>query len=367
MKIILCGGGTAGHINPAIAVAEEIKKQFKSVKILFIGREGGGENRLVTEAGLNLKTLKIQGFKRKLTKDNLKVLAYALKAKSEAKKILSDFKPDVVLGTGGYVCWPVIKAAAELHIPTAIHESNLYPGLTTRLLSKKCNTVFVNHGETENLLPQKANVKRVGNPLRSDFTRLNRATARAELGLRENDILIVSLGGSIGSERMNEVIIDVMRSHSANNPNIRHIHSAGARYYGALKDDPYARGKNGCRIVPYINDMPRMLHASDVVISRCGAVTLSELAEVGVAAILIPSPNVTDNHQYKNARYLEKKEAALLIEEKNLTKKSLISALKMLENDENGRKKQAKNIKALSLPNSSKLLVKELILLKKGV
>lgn len=367
MRIIFCGGGTAGHINPAIAVAQELSNQYADSEILFIGREGGKENRLIIDSGYKLKTIKIQGLKRKISIKNLKSLSYALRAKATAKRIIREFKPDVIFGTGGYVCWPVISAAHSLGIPCAIHESNISPGLTTRLVAKKCDLILLNHEKSKEYFNHPEKIRVVGNPLRMDFSTITRVSARKEMKLNPNEIMIVSFGGSIGAEKINETVMEVIKEYSTKEKNVRHIHATGARYYEAVKNSEYARGLNGCKILPYIDDMPRLLHSADIVISRCGAMTLSEISAVGVAAILIPSPNVSDNHQYKNAKYLSDMGGAILIEEKNLSKKVLISAICSLKSDENGRKKRAKIIKAQSIPNSAKLILKELISIQKGV
>lgn len=365
MRLLLCGGGTAGHINPAIAVAEEMHKRFPGAKILFVGREGGLENEPIEKAGFELKTIKIYGLKRSFSLDNFRRVFIAIEAKNEAERIIKHFNPDFILGTGGYVCWPVISAGRRLGIPTAIHESNVFPGLTTKLLAKRCDKVFLGHDETKNILPKKINTITVGNPLRADFTKTSRKEARATFGIGENEFFIVSFGGSIGAERLNEVIIDVIEHHSAKTKGIKHLHATGRRYFDQIKSPFANRECCGCKILPFIHNMPTALLAADTVICRSGAMTLSEISAVGVASILVPSPNVSANHQYKNAKYLADKGAAMLIEEEKLTSEILINALKKLENDKNGRKTRAKTIKSLSTPNSAKSIVNELILLKK--
>ncbi len=366
MNVILTGGGTAGHVSPAIAVAEEIMIREPGAKILFIGREGGGENEAVRKAGIPLATLKIQGIRRKITLDNAKSVYYALRAFREARKIIQDFEPDVILGTGGYVCWPVIRAGQRLNIPTAIHESNATPGLTTRLLSKKCDKDLVNHSDTKQYLKKGCASVEVGNPLRRGFKKENRSEARKELALGQDDVFILSFGGSIGAQRLNEAVIGVMEEYSARESNVKHIHAVGKRYFESVKDSKFIKGACGCKIVDYIDNMPTLLSAADIVIARAGAMTISEIASVGVAAILIPSPNVSDNHQFKNAKKLSDEDAAVLIEEKNLTAESLKSAVKSLKNDKNARKNKAKNISHFSTPNSAKLIVNELKMLISG-
>ena len=364
MRLLLCGGGTAGHINPAIAIAEELMSSHPNSKVLFVGRDEGSENLLIKDAGFEYRTLKIQGIKRSLSPSNFKRIKNAVKSIGSASKIINEFAPDVILGTGGYVCWPVITAGRRMGIPTAIHESNITPGLTTKLLSKKCNVVFLNRDETKNHLNKKVKAITVGNPLRQNFKKYTREKARQKLGIKENELLILSFGGSIGSEKMNEIIIDVIKNYSSKRSDVKHIHGVGKRYYENLKS--VKTEYDGCRILPFINEMPLVMRASDIVICRCGAMTLSEICEVGVAPILIPSPNVTANHQYLNGKHLEDRGGAILIEEKDLSTKALISAIDKLKNEKNGRKTRAKILKDLSTPNSAKTIVSELFLLKKS-
>lgn len=364
MRLLLCGGGTAGHINPAIAVAEEARRRDPDTQILFIGRENGKENETVAKSGFELKTLKIQGLKRSLSPSNLSRILTALEARREAERIIREFRPDVILGTGGYVCWPVISAGRKLKIPTAIHESNISPGLTTRLLASRCGRVFLGREETKQYLSKKAQTLTVGNPLREDFSKISRREARRIFGLKEGEIFILSFGGSIGAEKLNQTVLKVMDEHSAKVPLVKHIHATGQRYFDKINSRYRGAEVNGCQILPYIDNMPTALMAADIVICRCGAMTLSEISEVGVASILVPSPNVSGNHQYKNARYLSDRGAATLIEEKELTAQRLTELLVGLEIDKNGRKKQAKTLKALSTPDSAKRIVDELILQK---
>ena len=363
MRLLLCGGGTAGHITPALVVAEEMKRRFPDTKILFIGRKGGGENEAVKKAGIELKTIDIQGLKRSLTFENVKRLKLALQAKKEADKIIKEFKPDIILGTGGYVCWPVISSGKKLNIPVAIHESNAYPGLTTRLLASKCDKVFLGREEAKAYLTKRAKYKVVGNPVSRDFTKFSHEEARKTLGIRNNETFIVSFGGSIGADKLNQVVIEVIKNHSSNDKQIRHIHATGKRYFDShITDTKFPDTR--CKILPYIDNMPTMLRAADIVICRCGAMTLAELSAVGVAAILIPSPNVSGNHQYKNAKQLSECGAASLIEEKNLSKKLLWNSILELKTDKNGRKNRAKMIKAFSSPDAAKMIVDELIFIK---
>ncbi|MBQ8302983.1 MAG: undecaprenyldiphospho-muramoylpentapeptide beta-N-acetylglucosaminyltransferase [Clostridia bacterium] len=360
MKIIFCGGGTAGHITPAIAVAEEVRKSDKNAKILFIGRNGGRENELVKKAGFEIKTINVGGLKRSLSLKNIKTVLNAVKAIKTASSIIEEFDPDVILGTGGYVCWPVIYAGKRLGVRTAIHESNVIPGLTTRLIAGKCNKVFLNHKETADHLGSKVKTVVVGNPLRSEFYKITKDEARRKLGIPSDEILIVSFGGSIGAEKINNVMLEVIEKYSSQKSKIKHLHSTGERYFWSMNIDQKKYESKGCKILPFINDMPTALRAADIAVCRSGAMTLSELAASEVAAILIPSPNVTDNHQYKNAKHLLEAGAAVLIEEKNLSAEVLITELDSLKNDKNGRKKRAKTLSALQTPDSARLILGEL-------
>ena len=360
MRLLIAGGGTAGHINPGIAIAEELLTTHPESRILFVGREGGRENELIKKAGIDLRTIKINGLRRSLSLENAKRLILAIRSINEAKEIIKDFTPDVILGMGGYVCWPIITAGKRLNIPTAIHESNVSPGLTTKLLSRKCDVVFLSKEETKKYLSKRIRMLTVGTPVRAEFKKYDRNYARKRLGINNNDFLRVSFGGSLGSEKLNETILKVIENYSSKDKNIKHIHGVGRRYFEAKKTKEY----DGCKIVPFINDMPFVMKAADLVICRSGSMTISEICEVGIASILIPSPNVTANHQFLNAKLMEDRGAGILIEEKNMNEKELILAINRFKNDEFDRKTRAKNSKTLSTPNSAKKIIKELFTLK---
>ena len=239
----------------------------------------------------------------------------------EAKRIIKKFKPDIVIGTGGYVCWPVISAAHSMGIFTVMHESNAVLGLSSRLLFKKVDLRLLGQN-----IEQKG-AEFVGNPIRKSFRELDRRSARAMLGLGAQELLIVSVGGSIGAERLNNACIELMRTYSIKNTRVHHIHSCGRRYYSELEKSLGAIKNGRCKAVPYISDMQTYLHAADLVISRCGAMTLAEIGYCGTPSVLIPSPNVTNDHQRKNAEQFLKAGASLMIEEKDLDPATLRSAV----------------------------------------
>ncbi len=342
MRIILTGGGTGGHVTPAIAIGEELRSEYPSSEILFIGRRGGKENEAVTAAGIHLETVEIRGLERRLSTDNFKAAVMAVKAYKRSKEIIKEFRPDVIVGTGGYVSWPVVRAGQTLGIATVIHESNVYPGLVTRLLAKRCDKVLLNNSKAAEAL-RCADTLTVGNPIRTDFSRISREEARRKLGARQSDTVIVSFGGSGGAEMMNDVVTEVMRKYTATKQSILHIHATGRAYYEKYSGR-IATSDTKSRIMPFIHNMPEMLRAADIAITRCGALTLSELCYVGLPAILIPSPNVTDDHQRKNGEVIAKEGGAVMIEEKDLDTQRLLREIVRLERDKALRNQMSKCI-----------------------
>ena len=362
MNIIICGGGTAGHITPGISIAETVISKEPDSRILFIGRDGGDENSIVRRRGLELKTIRIQGIERKLTLKNVKSVVSASTALIKARKMIKDFSPDVVIGTGGYVCWPVLKAAQLLNIPTVIHESNVYPGLSTRLLYNKCDRVFLNFPGSEKEFKHRDNLMTVGNPLLNNLITETRQGARKKLGISNSEFLILSFGGSGGSEIINKNVISLMKNYCEKVKKIRHVHATGKRYYTKIKTayPELTQGHNGCVIYPFIEDISTYLRAADIVICRCGAMTLSEIASAGVVSILIPSPNVTDNHQYKNGKLFVDKGAALMIEETELNERTLLDAVRYLENNALLRQKIKNNLSTFAFNNAKETIYTEL-------
>lgn len=346
MRILFCGGGTGGHVSPAIAIAECAKNKFGISDFAFVGRRDGKENAAISKKGYKLYEIEISGFIRKFSLENFKRLIKVAAAMKEAKRIIKDFKPDAVVGTGGYVSWPVIRCAQKMKIPTYLHESNAYPGLVTRLLSPKCKKVFLNVKATAAHLKRGDNIAVVGNPVEERFYKTERKYARALLGIRNNEFLITSYAGSGGAEKINGVIFEFIKEYSSKMPKIKHIHATGKKYFEENKDiySQFKNGKNGIYIKPYIDDLHIALNAADLVIARCGAMTLTELAASKSTAILIPSPNVTNNHQYENAKLLSDKNAAKVIEEKNLTCESLIRAVDALYKNPSKREILSTNI-----------------------
>lgn len=325
MKVLFTGGGTAGHINPALAAAGYLRQKEPDAQILYVGNKGGMEERLVPQAGFEIKTVHISGFQRKLTPKNLwrnaQTVVRVFTATAEAKKILQEFAPDVCVGTGGYVSGPVIREAAKLGIPCVIHESNAYPGVTTKMLAKSVKTVMLAVPDAKKYLDPKAVCTVTGNPVRGEVLAAQREESRKALGLDDRP-LVLSFGGSLGASALNRAAA-YMLAQSAKEGKYQHIHGYGAhdeKFLSECKEFGLDLEKSPqIQVLTYIDNMPQCLSAADLVIGRAGAMTLTEIEAKAKASILIPSPNVAENHQFHNAMALVNRGAAEIIEEKDLT------------------------------------------------
>ena len=335
MRVLLTGGGTGGHVYPALAIAELIQRNFPGATIAFVGTEKGMEHSLVTGEGYDFYPINIQGIRRSLSPSNLKTAYLVMTSPKKAKKILQEFRPDLVIGTGGYVCWPLLRAASSLGIPTMVHESNAKAGLAVRQLQGRVDVILANFAESEKKLSNKGRKKlvRVGNPLRTTLGTLTREEARAKLGIAENEFFLLSFGGSLGAPAVNRVAAMLGRSFVPKHKNVRHIHVGGNRNFEDAKKIFAEYGipaEGSTELRDYLYDMPTYLTAADLVISRAGAMTLTELACAKKPAILIPYPDATDNHQYENAKVLADAGAAVLLEEKQITEKLVFETVERL-------------------------------------
>ena len=361
----MTGGGTGGHVNPAIAIADTIMENQRDSTVAFVGTSRGIENKLVPDAGYKLYHVEMSGLRRSLSLKNIKTAYYVLTAPHKAKKLIHEFRPDLVVGTGGYVCWPVVKAAAEMGIPTALHESNAIPGIAVRMLEGKVDKIFVNFEKTKDYLkhPEKAAV--VGNPLRGDFSSVGYESARKELGIDgKYEKFVLSCGGSMGAEKVNDIMLAFMRDYVSLHPEVYHVHATGSIEKDICRAQFESMGLDKCeniKLVEYIYDMPLEMAAADVVINRAGAMTLSELAYEGKAAVLIPSPNVTDNHQYKNAMALAEAGAAMVFEESKVSEREFADSVASLLDDSEKRKTMSRAIKKFAVTDSKKLIYLELV------
>jgi UDP-N-acetylglucosamine--N-acetylmuramyl-(pentapeptide) pyrophosphoryl-undecaprenol N-acetylglucosamine transferase len=333
MRVVLTGGGTGGHIYPALAVAKEMLRQEPQATFLYIGTNHGLEAGLVPREGIPFDAVDISGLKRKLSLDNLRTAWKFVRAVSRSKQILREFRPDVVIGTGGYVCGPVVFAASRLGIPTIIHEQNVVPGLTNKFLSRFVDRVAVSFEESLVYFPREKTVF-TGNPRATEVIHGSAQAGRATLHIPEGKRIVVIVGGSRGARAINDAahqLLPMMREE----PDIHFVYVTGDVHYETISSqlqEKHALPSN-VTLLPYVHNMPDLLAATHVIVNRAGASTLAELTALGVPAILVPSPYVTNNHQEKNARGLEKKGAAIVILERELTGESLHRALVSLLRD----------------------------------
>ena len=361
MRALITGGGTGGHINPALAIASIIKEHEPDSQFLFAGTPFGMEARLIPEAGYDFAPIKVRGFQRKISLENIKrnaqAAAYLVTALPRAKQIIKEFKPDVVIGTGGYVSGPVVYQAAKLGIPTAIHEQNAYPGVTTRILTKKVNKVMLTVKEALDYLgTEEIDYTVTGLPVRAELFEKTKEQARKELGF-DDSFTVLSFGGSLGAGCINETMAEVIKYTRANDLKINHIHGYGGMgretFPAAMKKYCVPMKSNRTRITEYINDMDTCMAAADLVICRSGATTLAELEAMGKPAILIPSPIVAGNHQFHNANVLGKAGAAIVIEQKNVKCEEVTGIIEDLYNDPSRVKEMSECSKKLWIADTS--------------
>ena len=359
MNILFTCGGTAGHVNPAVALARIFQDRNPGCRVLFVGADGGMENRLVPKEGYQIRSVTITNFHRSFApKDiahNIGTVINMGRSKHQAKSILDEFKPDLVVGTGGYASYPVVNLAAHRGIPTAVHESNAVPGLTTKALSKVVDKVMVGFEESRSHYDDPSKVVVTGTPVRGDFFKYTREEARAKLGLDDDRPLLLSYWGSLGAQAMNQKMVDFIARECYDGAPVRHIHGAG-RDFPWMQEELLRRGlklgDNGVEIREYIYDMPLVMAAADVVLCRAGASTISELTAIEKPSILVPSPNVTANHQEKNARVLADQGAAVLLREADCVKDTLYETANMLLCDKERRSAMSAALHEMAVPDA---------------
>ena len=356
-KMIFTCGGTAGHINPAIALAQLAREKEPTVEILFVGAERGLEKDLEPKAGYHFRTVHISSFHRSFKpheiKHNLISACNLLRSPREARAILREFQPDVVIGTGGYASFPLVKAAAKAGIPTAVHESNMVPGLTTEMLEPFANRIMVGFESCRKYYKHPQKVAVTGTPVREDFFALTKAQAKEQLGVNDGRPLVVSFWGSLGASGMNQQMVDFLALEAAKEP-FHHIHAAGSGNLTALKHALKERGvvlseHPALDVREYIYDMARVCRAADLVICRAGASTISELTALGVPALMVPSPYVTNNHQEKNARALEESGGAVVLLERECSGQALFQAASGILRDEERRAEMERSMLSLGI------------------
>ena len=360
MNLIFTCGGTAGHINPAIAVANMMKERYPDCKILFIGATGHMEEKLVPQAGFEVTCLPGSGLSRKLNmagiKKNLRAVKCVLDAVKTCKKIFREFQPDAVIGTGGYASFPALYAAQTMGIPTCVHESNAVPGVTTKMAAGKASRVLVAFEESVQYYKCPEKVEVVGMPVRKEFLSTTREAAREELGLQGH--VVVSAFGSQGAKVMNETVADMIALEQKDQFPFHHIHATGS--FGRewmpqrVKDNGVDYEKvSALDIREYIYNMPTVMAAADVVIGRAGSATCNEIAASGTPCILIPSPNVTNNHQEKNARVLEEGGGAIVVLEKECSAQGMYDLIRQLLEDQERREEMSRNLRSMVRQDST--------------
>lgn len=363
MRVIMTGGGTGGHIYPAVAIADEIRRRDENAEILFVGAEIGMEGELVPKNGYDIKLMPVQGFERGQILCNIGILRRLHKSNQMAKKIIKDFRPDVVIGTGGYASAPVVKTAQKMGIPTYIHEQNAFPGVSNKMQEGKATKVFLGFAEGSKYFKHPEKHVVVGNPVREDFINADRDRAREELGFEKNDFVLLAFGGSQGAGRVNKAMMKVIEAFNGVKE-VKVCLGTGKNYYDVIIkefDDKGISLEDNIMIMKYINDMPKYLSAADLVVSRSGALTVAEVTVCGVPAIFIPSPNVAGNHQFFNAQAVSIGGGALIIEEDELDNDKLIKTIHRLKNDPEVLKDMSEKSRACGQPDSVKLIYDNVI------
>ena len=360
-RVIFTCGGTAGHVNPAIALAQLMHEKDPDTRFLFVGAERGLEKDLIPKAGYDFRTVHISSFHRSLRpseiKHNLISVGNLLRAPHEARAILREFRPDVVIGTGGYASYPMVKAAAKAGIPTAVHESNMVPGLTTEMLEPFADRIMVGFESCRQHYKHPDKVIVTGTPVRGDFFDLTKEEAKRALNMDDGRPLIVSFWGSLGASGMNRQMADFLALEAAKEP-FHHIHGAGNAGYPMVKQLLRDKGVDleahpALQVKEYIYNMAVVMRAADLVICRAGASTISELTALGVPALIVPSPYVTNNHQEKNARVLEEAGGAVVLLEKDSSGQALFQAACAILHDEPRRLEMEKAMASLGIRDAT--------------
>lgn len=368
MRIVLTGGGTGGHIYPALAVGRQLQQEDSRTELLYIGTSKGLESRIVPEAGLRFEAVEISGFRRKLSMDNVRTVLRFFQGVRRSKELLREFKPDVVVGTGGYVCGPVVYAAAKLGIPTLVHEQNVVPGLTNKFLARYADCVAVSF---ESSMPHFGKAKRTiyaGNPCASPVVKANRGKGYASLGVPEGSRIVLVVGGSRGAKAINDAMVELaplaLRSKTTH-----FVFVTGESYFertSALIKEQVPGVSNQLHVLPYVHNMPEVLAASSLVVGRAGASSLAELTALGLPSILIPSPNVTNNHQEANARSLVDAGAAEMVLEHELSGELLLERIDAILQDSSRLLRMKEASRKLGMPGSAGIIAAELRRLARG-
>lgn len=366
MKVIIAAAGTGGHINPGIAIANKIKQENKNSEIIFIGTTRGLENDLVPRAGYKLKTINAHGFSKKISIEAIKDNIDTIRGIGQAKKIIKEFKPDIVIGTGGYICGPVFVAARRCNIPTIIHESNAFPGTAVKLLSKKADSTLLGFAEAKEKLPKAKKIVITGTPTKIkklNLTEQEKENIKKQTGLKLDLPIVLVFGGSQGAKAINDSLLEII--YNKLNEEYQIMWAAGPKQYDIIKQELESKRINinnikNVKIVPYIYNMEEIMNISDMLVCRSGAMTITEAAIVGKPAIFIPLPNVSQNHQEYNAKVLEKIGAAKIILNKDLNAQILSKTIKEIVLNKEKLEQMGKLARTKALENAEDKIYNEI-------
>ncbi len=366
MKVIIAAAGTAGHINPGLAIANKIKQEQKNSEIIFIGTTRGLENDLVPRAGYKLKTIDAYGLSKKISIENIKKMYKTLKGYGEAKKIIKEFKPDIVIGTGGYICGATISAAHSLGIPTLLHESNAFPGKAVKMLAKKTNTILVSFEDAVDRIKNGKNIIYTGTPVKitkKEYTINEKTKIIKNCGLSETKPIVLIFGGSQGAQKINEAILGILENKL--NKKYQIMWATGPKQYDIIKEKLQDKNINinnieNAKIVPYIYNMEEVMNIANLIVSRSGAMTITEISNLGKPSILVPLPNVSGNHQLYNAKVLEDIGAAKIILNNELEDKKLNKEIEEIVLDKNKEIQMTTNALKVSTNNVENKIYEEI-------
>lgn len=366
MKVIIAAAGTGGHINPGIAIANKIKAEEKDSEIIFIGTNRGLENDLVPRAGYELKTIDAYGLSKKISIDNIKKMIKTIKGYGEAKQIIKEFKPDIVIGTGGYICGATIMSANKLKIPTLLHESNAFPGKAVKMLAKKADCVLVSFEDAISHIKKAKKVVYTGTPIKikkQEYSKEEKESMKKKVGFDLTKPIVLVFGGSQGAQAINETIIGIAKKKL--NKNYQIMWATGPKQYDIIKDMMENEKLNinnieNMKIVPYIYNMEEIMNISDVIVARSGAMTITEISNLGKPSILVPLPNVSNDHQLYNAKVLEKVNAAKIILNKDLTDEKLNLEITNIVSYPQIMEKMGKNAEKIAIKDVENKIYKEI-------
>lgn len=351
MKVLITGGGTGGHIFPALAIAKKIKEEHPDSEILYVGTKNSMESEIVPKEGFRFKSIRVKGFTRKLSLDTLKSAKELVLGLNDARKVIKEFSPDIVVGTGGYVCGPLVLIASLKGIPTLIHEQNALPGVTNRILSKFVDRIAGSFEESKKYFKNPKKVIITGNPIRKEILNIDKDSAYRTLGVPSHRKTLLCFGGSGGQKKLNDAMEEVIIKN-INDKNLQIIHVTGKRLYNSFMESVHSKGinlsdYNNIKVMPFLFEMPEAQAISDLIITSAGAISTSEITAIGKPSIIVPKSYTTDNHQEFNARALEKNGAGVMVLEKDLNGEMLNDLIMNLLSNKKKLNVMAENSKKL--------------------